>query len=326
MRPTATFGLLGAALMMLVVSLVALGAHPSTCVACSEFVEGQQQGGAGAQQGGAAAPPAQPPSAPPAPPAAPAPKPLVPVAANTVAANPDAYYGQPVTVTAVVERILSRSAFVVAQRTYGGATNTAVRKDLLVLVPTITGAVDQNAYVTVFGEVVRFDPAEVAKKAKDYKIDLAPEVVAEYTGRPAVVATSVLNAAMTDLAKRLPPPMNSQEEAYSKVMKRVGPAFAELRKGIEASTVDVTSKNATVLRQAFAETETFWKTRKRDDAIKWAQDARRQVETIEKAVAGAKWDDVKTAAGTLGQACQTCHTAYRERFDDGSFRIKMPSK
>jgi cytochrome c556 len=246
----------------------------------------------------------------------------VPVAANTVAANPDAYYGQPVTLTAVVERILSKSAFVVAQRTVAGVTNPTTRKDLLVLVPTITGAVDQNAYVTVFGEVVRFDPAEIAKKAKDYKLDLAPEVVAEYSGRPAVVATGVLNAAMIDLAKRLPPPMTPDEEVYSKVMKRVAPALAELRKGIEASTADVTTKNAAVLKQAFTEVEAFWKKRGKADATDWAQGARKQAELIEKTVASAKWDEVKASATTLGQACQTCHTAYRERFDDGSFRIK----
>ena len=36
-------------------------------------------------------------------PAAPAPKPLVPVATNTIAANPDAFYGQAVTITASME-------------------------------------------------------------------------------------------------------------------------------------------------------------------------------------------------------------------------------
>src|SRR5256885_10361813 len=45
-----------------------------------------------------------------------APKPLVPVATNTVNANPDAYYGQGVTITAAVHQILSKSAFSVDQR------------------------------------------------------------------------------------------------------------------------------------------------------------------------------------------------------------------
>ena len=253
-------------------------------------------------------------------------KPLVPVASTTMTANPDAYYGETVTMTAAVEQILSRSAFTVDQRTVPGAKPKRTGQDVLVLAPTLQGAVDLNAYVTVFGEVVRFDPTEIARKAKDYKLDLAPEVVEKYRGRPAVLATAVINAAMVDLAKRLPPPMNAEEETYSKMMKRVGPAFAALRTAVTASNAETTAQNAVVLKRAFAETEAFWKTKGKADALKWAQDARKEVESIEHGAAAGTWDPVKASAATLGQACQTCHTAYRERFDDGSYRIKMGTK
>jgi hypothetical protein len=267
---------------------------------------------------------AQQPPAAPAAPAAPAPKPAVPVATNTVTANPDAYYGENVTLTAAVEQILSRSAFSVSQRTVGNAVNKkATGQDVLVLAPTLNSPVDLNAYVTVLGELVRFDPAEIARKAKGYTLDLAPEVVAKYTGRPAVLATAVINTAMVDLAKRLPPPMTTEETAYSVVMKKVGPAFAALRTAATASNAETTTQNAAILKQAFTETEAFWKTKGKADAIGWAHDARMQAESIEKDVAAAKWDAVKATAGTLGQACQMCHTAYRERFDDGSYRIKI---
>jgi len=42
------------------------------------------------------------------------------------------------------------------------------------------------------GELVRFDPAEIAKKAKDYKIDLPPECAANLYGPAALIATSVI--------------------------------------------------------------------------------------------------------------------------------------
>src|SRR5262249_7989907 len=122
-------------------------------------------------------------------PAAPAPEPLVPVATNTVNANPAADYGPRVTRTASGEQILSKSAFAVDQKRMGGAA-PAKPTDVLVLVPTLQSPVDPKSYVTVMGELVKFDPAEVAKKAKDYKIDLPPDVVAKYTGRPAMIATS----------------------------------------------------------------------------------------------------------------------------------------
>src|SRR6185436_19382573 len=169
-----------------------------------------------AQQPPAAAPPKPATPAAPAAPAAPAPKVLVPVATNTVTANPDAFYGQAVTMTASVEQIHSKSAFSVDQRRVGGATLKGGPTDILVLVPTIQSPVDLKTYVTVMGEVAKFDPEEVAKKAKDYKIDLPPDLVAKFTGRPAVIATSVINEKFLDVAKRLPPPMNAEEEAFSK--------------------------------------------------------------------------------------------------------------
>jgi soluble cytochrome b562 len=278
-----------------------------------------------AQQPQPAKPAAPAPSAPaaaaPAPAPAPAPKPLVPVATNTVTANPDAFYGQAVTLTASVEQILSKTAFAVDQRRVGEAAKKGGPTDMLVLVPNIQSPVDLKSYVTVMGEVVKFDPAEIAKKAKDYKLDLPADAVSRYTGRPAVIATSVINEKFVDVAKRLPPPLNAEEEAFQKVMKGVAPAFAALRAGIDGSNAENATKNAAALKQAFTETEAFFKPKK-PDATQWAADARKHVDTIQAAVTAGKWDEAKTTAGTLQQSCAQCHGQYRERFDDGSFRYK----
>jgi cytochrome c556 len=257
----------------------------------------------------------------PAPAAATAPaKPLVPVTASTLAGNPDGFIGEWVSVTGVIGQSLSRLAFAVDQ----GKLKSA--GDILVLAPRLNGPVDPNTYVTVVGEVVRFDPDAIARKSKDYAIgDLSPELVAKYRGKPAVLATSVINAKMVDLAKRLPAPMSAEEQAFDNIMKKVGPAFAAIRQA-DASNADATKENAAVLKQAFADTETFWKGRGRTDAVQWAQDARKHVDAIDHAATAGNWDEVKSMAGTLGQSCQSCHTAYRERFDDGSYRIKEPPK
>ena len=264
----------------------------------------------------------QPPAATPAP-AAPAPaKPLVPVATNTVTAHPDAYYGLAVTINAAVEQILSKSAFSVDQRRVGAAADVKHDPtDVLVLVPTIQSPVELHAYVTVMGELVKFDPAEIARKAKDHKLDLPADVVAKYSGRPALLATSVINEKFVDLAKRLPPPLNAEEEAYQKVMRQVGPAFAALRPAVDGSNAETAGKNAAVLQKAFTDTEAFWKPKKAEPTL-WAQNARKEVEAVQAAIAAGKWDEAKAHAATVGQACAQCHGAYRERFDDGSFRIK----
>lgn len=149
-------------------------------------------------------------------------KPLVPVATNTVTANPDALYGEGVTMTAAVGEIVSKSAFSVDQRKVGpGNTAQNSGHEMLVLAPTLNTPVDLNACVTVMGEVVKFDPAEIAKKAKDYKLDLSPEAVEKYRGRPVLLATAVINEKFVDLAKKPLPPMTADEIAPSNVMKQV---------------------------------------------------------------------------------------------------------
>jgi soluble cytochrome b562 len=274
----------------------------------------QQPAGRG-QRGGQA--PGQQPAAPPA-------KPLIPVATNTVNANPDAYYGQGVTITASVEQILSKSAFAVDQRRVAGAPTPAKPTDVLVLVPTLQSPVDPKSYVTVMGELVKFDPAEVAKKAKDYKLDLPADAAAKYEGRPALIAPSVITDKFVDLAKRLPPPMTADEEALSKIMKQLPPALAALRTAVDGSKPEDATKNAAVLKQGFTDIEAFWKPKKAD-ATQWAHEARVKVDGIQTAVTAGKWEDAKAAVPAVQQACGTCHNTYRERFDDGSFRIKKPA-
>lgn len=271
----------------------------------------------------------QPPKAPENPPdkqeqkprAKPEPKPVVPLAASTVAAHPDAYYGEPVSITAAVSKTLSATAFSVTEPTVKTTAG-----DVLVLAPRLNSPLKPDGYVTVLGELVKFDPSKMAGEAKGYTVDLAPEVAASYTGRPAVLAKSVITSSGVDLAMRLPPPMTPQEEAFQKIMKRVGPAFGGLRKSVTEVNGDAAREHAGALSDAFADAQAFWKSRNRPDAVSWAQDARKQAESIGKDAAAGKWDDVKTAAGALGQQCQSCHREYRERFDDGSFRIKTAEK
>ena len=105
-------------------------------------------------------------------------------------------------------------------------------------------------------------------------------------------------------------------------MTRLPPAQAALRKAIDASSAELTKEHATIMRNAFAETETFWKTKGNTDAMTIAAEAKKHADTILTASATAQWDQVKAAATPLGAACGNCHGKYRERMDDGTFRIK----
>jgi cytochrome c556 len=224
----------------------------------------------------------------------PAPKPLVPAAASSIAASPEAFYGQIVSVTASVDQVLSPTSFTVDQDPKRpGAAGIVVLADVLNEPLTV------NAYVTVIGEVVR------------------------HQGRPAIRAASVITSAMIDIAKRPPPPMTADEERFDALMKRIGPAFTAVRQSVTAASGGTAAGDAAALSAAFREVETFWQGRDSEDARRWAAEARAQAASLEQAVATGRWDDATAAAGALQQACSACHRAYRQRLDDGSYRIRM---
>jgi hypothetical protein len=244
------------------------------------------------------------------------PRPL-PVAANTLASSPDAFYGQIVSITAAVDRVLSASAFVIDQNRSGSGPH-----EVLVIAPVLTAPVVPNAYLTVVGEVLRFDTSEIARRAKDGALDLPPDAMARYQGRPAILATAVVNAAMVDLARRVPPPLSPEEEAFDKVMKRIGPAFDGLRTAMAGSDAAAAAGHATALKAAFADAESFWKARARADALEWTRNTRAHLTTLEKAAGAGNWDQVKTSVADVNRLCTACHTSYRVRLDDGTFRLR----
>jgi len=297
-----------AAFVVLVVSIAAQQQPPAQ-------PESQQQGrGRGGRQGGEGAAPAAPAPGTPT-------KPYVPLAASTLADHPDSYYGEFVTVTGAVEQTLSKLAFSVDQD-----KTKSTGKDVIAVAPTLMEPVAPNTYVTIIGEVVHLDPAEIGKKGaeltKEYKIDLAPDVVSKYRGHPVVLAKSVITTAGVDVAKRPPPPPTAEEEALSKIMKQVGPANTALRGALDKTDMAVAKENANVLKQAFVQTEAFWKPKGKPEAAKFAEEARKLSESISAAIASGNWDEAKTHAGTLGQQCAGCHGQFRERMDDGTYRIK----
>jgi cytochrome c556 len=258
---------------------------------------------------------------PPAPAASATPaKPYVPLAASTLANKPEAYYGEMVTVTATVEQVLSKSAISIDQD-----KTKSTGKEILVLAPTMRDTVDVNSYVTVIGELMAFDPAEIAKKAKGYTLDLSPEDAAKYKGRPVVLATAVVNSAGIDVAKKPIPPPTADDLALAKLMKQVGPANTALRGDIDKMDAAVTKERAALLKNMFTQTEAFWKAKGKAEPTQMSHDAVKDTEALEAAVTAGNWDQARTAAGSLAQKCGGCHRTYREAMDDGTFRIKAGS-
>jgi hypothetical protein len=124
---------------------------------------------------------------------------------------------------------------------------------------------------------------EVGRRATGYTLDLGPDATAAHDGRPAILATAVVNAALVDLAIRRPPPLTPEEAVFDQVMKRVGPAFSSLGKAVAGSDAAAAADNATTLGAAFTEAEAFWKARGTADALAWTRGARTHVTALERA-------------------------------------------
>lgn len=253
----------------------------------------------------------------PAPPAGTPPKPLVPVAASSVAKNPDPYIGEYVTLTATVESNLSKTGFSVDQD-----KTKSTGQDVLVLAPNLQKPADPNAYVTVIGQLIKFDPAEVEKNLKGYTVDLPADVQAKYKGKPVVLATAVINSGGVDIAKKPIPPMSADDLALQKIMTKLPPAQAALRKAIDGKDLNLVKEQATILKTAFTETEAFWKTRGNTEAMNIAAEAKKHADAILINLGLGNLEAAKTSVTPLGGTCGSCHGKFRDRMDDGTFRIK----
>ena len=283
-----------------------------------------------AQQPPAQQPPAQPPAgqAPPAPgqppaqqpPAIPQ-KPMIPITVGTLLNQVDKYLNDTVSVTGPVEKGLSQLSF-----SMDPDPKQATGKDLLVLTPRMNQPVTPNGYVTVIGRVVKFDAAELATTLTDRKIDVPADVAAAFKGKPALVATTVMTSDFIELTRKIPQPMTAEEKALQPIMQRNQQAIGAARTAANEADMPTVRQNALILKQGFTEIENLFKKSNLTEAMKMATNARTKAEELERSVATGKWEDVKAAAAAVQQTCQACHGAFRERFDDGSFRIRVASK
>ena len=241
---------------------------------------------------------------------------MVPMTASTIARNPAAHMGETVSMMATVEAQLSKTVFTVDQ------DKTKTGEEILIIAPTLQTPPQANAYVTIQGEVFKFDPAEVAKKARNYTLDLSPELIAKYQGKPAVLATVVVTPALVDIAKRVAPPMTPAELAFRQNMLTIDAGAKALVAGMDQPNPTQLKDTIAGMKKAYTEVEAFWKGRNTEDAIKWAGDSLKIVTDMEAGLAAGKLEVVKAGTTNVRAICAQCHGAHRERQDDGTFRIK----
>ena len=147
-------------------------------------------------------------------------------------------------------------------------------------------------------------------------------MVTKFEGQPMVLATVVVTPALVDLAKRVAPPMTPAELAFKQLMLTINPASTGLRTSLDPPNPTLLKEQVAALKTSFAGVETYFKTNGPADAVKMATDALALATSMETSLAAGKLDEVRTASTGLTQLCASCHGQFRERQDDGSYRIK----
>jgi len=105
-------------------------------------------------------------------------------------------------------------------------------------------------------------------------------------------------------------------------MQQISPASAALRTAAGASDAAAVKAKTAELKKLFGDAQAVFQGRNILTAMLLIADANKAVDAAAAGAAAGKWEEVTAANTALGQVCTTCHTAHRERMDDGTFRIK----
>ena len=249
----------------------------------------------------------------------------IPVGTNRILQQPETYYGKRVTVSSGIEQILSGTVFVVDQRKTVGPTSVAAAgHPLLVVAPYLKSALDPKDYLVVRGQLVQFDREALSGVEPRYSLDVPPEIVAQYVGKPVLIALSIRDHKFTELAAKPLPPPTPEEVSMSAVMKTIGALFSQMEGAVEGKQSGVVTQQAAKLQPEFTAAEQIFGAVKRSAAAELAQAARGHAASIERAVTAADWAAVGEAYRALNQQCQHCHSSQRQAQEDGTYRFKMP--
>ena len=113
-------------------------------------------------------------------------------------------------------------------------------------------------------------------------------------------------------------------EDLDKTMKKIAPAQTAAAKAIQSMAwVDAKAQIA-IVKQALTDTEPFWATHKKDEAVKLLKDSVAKVTAVEEALSAPMPDQQAALAAfkQVGATCAACHKQYREQDENQQYRLK----
>jgi len=112
---------------------------------------------------------------------------------------------------------------------------------------------------------------------------------------------------------------------FNTAMKALGRNFAAVNSLISKNDYDGAKGQLARSRELLATTITFWRDRKKDDAVRMLRDELAKLDELDAALSAEKVDPARVNAVVkqAGAACQACHGVYREQ-DSGTkgYRLK----
>src|SRR2546428_3172539 len=104
-------------------------------------------------------------------------------------------------------------------------------------------------------------------------------------------------------------------EHFVAAMKTIGQAFQAVNTALAKNEFEDSKAYLVISRDRLATTITFWRDRKKDDAIRMLRDAVARLDDLDAALSADTIDPAAVAARVkqVGAACEACHAIYREQ-------------
>jgi cytochrome c556 len=113
-------------------------------------------------------------------------------------------------------------------------------------------------------------------------------------------------------------------EDLDKTMKKIAPAQTAAAKAIQSMSWADAKAQIAIVKQSLNDTEPFWVTHRKDDAVKMLKDSVAKVTAVEEAVSAPMPDQPAALAAfkQVGATCAACHKQYREQDENQQYRLK----
>ena len=115
-------------------------------------------------------------------------------------------------------------------------------------------------------------------------------------------------------------------EELDKIMKKAS-AFRQVDKAVQSNNAADAKAQLAIVKAAVLESQSFWVTHKKDDAVKMNRESLAKLDELEKALSTGTLDVAAATAACkqAGGACRTCHQQYRIEDDKNEYHLKPGS-